>query len=201
LLFPLRGANSTPIDGVPLKRLLYWLNCQKTISDASKIVGDYDVKRSFFMRTSIVKIVALALVATVSFSSCATFFNNSESNITAASGNTSEVIVLENGSVVYQGPLPAIINVNGSNTYTVRYTDKEGNERTLSLQKKISGWFIADVLLIGGWIIDLITGNVMQYEKSYTLPISYQNSQQILLTDFIPEELVNDLQIRGNVYE
>jgi hypothetical protein len=153
------------------------------------------------MRTSIVKIVALALVATVSFSSCATFFNNSESNITAASGNTSEVIVLENGSVVYQGPLPAIINVNGSNTYTVRYTDKEGNERTLSLQKKISGWFIADVLLIGGWIIDLITGNVMQYEKSYTLPISYQNSQQILLTDFIPEELVNDLQIRGNVYE
>jgi hypothetical protein len=31
LLFPLRGANSTPIDGVPLKRLLYGLFWERKI--------------------------------------------------------------------------------------------------------------------------------------------------------------------------
>jgi hypothetical protein len=108
---------------------------------------------------------------------------------------------LENGSVVYQGSLPVAVTVNGSNSYTVQYKDKDGNERTLQLQKKISGWFIADVLLLGGWIIDLITGNVMVYEKTSILPISYGGSQQGLLADHIPPGLQNDLKIIGNIYK
>jgi hypothetical protein len=88
---------------------------------------------------------------------------------------------MENGSVIYQGLLPATINVNGRNNYTVQYKDKDGSSRTLQLEKKLSGWFIADVLLIGGWIIDLITGDVMEYSKATVLPISYKVGQQFLL--------------------
>jgi hypothetical protein len=128
-------------------------------------------------------------------------FNNKKTAVSTSSGDASEVTILENGSIVYQGTLPATVNVNGSNSYTVQYKDKDGNSRTLQLQKKVSGWFIVDVLLLGGWIIDLITGNVMVYEKTAVLPISYSSSQQGLLIDHIPHGLQNDLRIIGNIYK
>jgi len=142
----------------------------------------------------------LLVVMVVSFSGCATLFNNKSTTVSAASGGNSEVTILENGSVVYQGPLPATINVNGSNNYGVQYKDAEGNSRTIQLQKKLSGWFVADVLLIGGWIIDLITGDVMVYDKSATLPISYSGVQQGILTDYIPTILDGKLEVIGNIY-
>lgn len=133
--------------------------------------------------------------------SCATIFNNKQTTVSSSSKVASEVTILENGSVVYQGSLPATINVNGNNNYTVQYKDKDGNSRTLQLQKKISGWFIADVLLIGGWIIDLITGDVMEYSKATILPISYKVAQQFLLINVVPDGLRKDLKVIGNIYK
>lgn len=146
-------------------------------------------------------LVCTAFLLVMVLGSCATMFNNKQTTLAAASGATSEVTIMENGSVVYQGPLPASINVNGSNTYTVQYKDKDGNSRTLQLQKKVSGWFIADVFLIGGWIIDLITGDVMEYGKSTMLPIKYSDAQKFLLIDTLPYGLSNDIKIVGNVYK
>jgi len=141
------------------------------------------------------------IVVMLVLNSCATFLNNKQNTITSSSGSKSEVTILENGSVVYQGSLPATINVNGSNNYTVQYMDKNGNSRTLQLQKKLSGWFIADVLLIGGWIIDLITGDVMEYGKETILPISYRVGQQFLLIDFVPDGIRKDLRVIENIYK
>lgn len=146
-------------------------------------------------------LVSLVIMLVIILGSCATIFNNKQTTLAAASGATSEVTIMENGSVVYQGPLPATINVNGSNTYTVQYKDKDGNSRTVQLQKKLSGWFIADVFLIGGWIIDLITGDVMEYSKSTILPIKYSDTQEFILIDTLPYGLKNDMKIVGNIYK
>ncbi|MDR1325497.1 MAG: hypothetical protein LBK00_05625 [Treponema sp.] len=143
----------------------------------------------------------MVVVLALTLEGCATMFNNKQTTVTAATGSANEVAIMENGSVVYQGPLPAIINVNGSNTYTVQYKDKDENLRTFQLQKKMSGWFIADILLIGGWIIDIITGDVMVYEKAVMLPIKYSDTQQGLLIDYVPDGLQKDLRIIGNLYK
>ena len=156
------------------------------------------MKRTFLKSFILVCMSSLLVLV---FASCATMFNNKHTTLAAASGATSEVTIMENGSVVYQGPLPTTINVNGSNSYTIQYKDKEGNSRTLQLQKKLSGWFIADIFLIGGWIIDLITGDVMEYGKSTMLPINYSDTQQFLLIDTLPYGLSKDINIIGNVYK
>jgi hypothetical protein len=155
------------------------------------------MKRTIFKSLILLGLISLVLV----LGSCATIFNNKQTTVSSSSKVTSEVTILENGSVVYQGSLPATINVNGSNNYTVQYKDKDGNSRALQLQKKISGWFIADVLLIGGWIIDLITGDVMEYSKATILPISYKAAQQFLLINVVPDGLRKDLKVIGNIYK
>ena len=155
------------------------------------------------MKRKVLKVsVLLGLVSVVLvFGSCATIFNNKQNIVSASSGATSEVTIMQNGSVLYQGSLPATINVNGRETYTIQYKDKDGNSRTIQLQKKVRGWFIAEVLLIGGWIIDLITGDVMVYEKTTVLPIKYSETQQYLLIDAIPDGLQEDLRVVGNIYK
>ena len=155
------------------------------------------MKRTVFKSSVFMGMILLVLV----LGSCATMFNNKQTTVSTSSKTTSEVTIMENGSVIYQGLLPATINVNGRNNYTVQYKDKDGSSRTLQLEKKLSGWFIADVLLIGGWIIDLITGDVMEYSKATVLPISYKVGQQFLLVNSIPDGLQKDLKVVGNIYK
>lgn len=140
------------------------------------------------------------LVLVLLFAGCATLFNNKQTTVSASSGATDEVTILENGSVVYEGPLPAAIRVSGSKSYAVQYQDKDGNARTLQLQKRLSGWFVADVLLLGGWIIDLITGNVMVYDSMTLLPVSYSDTQTGLFVDHVPSGLQDNLRVIGNIY-
>ena len=142
----------------------------------------------------------LVLILVLSLNSCASILNNKQTLITTASGSNREVTILENGSVIYQGLLPTRISVNGSKTYTVQYKDDGGNLRTFQLQSSMSGWFIADLLLIGGWIIDIITGDVMVYDASTILPINLSRSQQGIITDYIPPELKQHVRIIGNIY-
>jgi hypothetical protein len=155
------------------------------------------MKQRVFKTAVLIGVISLVLV----LGSCATIFNNKQTTVSSSSKVTSEVTIMENGSVVYQGSLPATINVNGSNNYTVQYKGKDGSARTIQLQKKISGWFIADVLLVGGWIIDLITGDVMEYSKTTILPISYKLEQKFLLISSIPDGLQKDLKVVGNIYK
>jgi len=155
------------------------------------------MKRIVFKSFMILAIISLLFT----LGSCATLFNNKQTTVATSSGFKSEVTILENGSVIYHGTLPTTINVNGSNNYTVQYKDRDGNSRTLQIQKKLSGWFIADVLLIGGWIIDLITGDVMEYGKETILPISYRLGQQFLLIDAVPNSIRPDLKVVGNIYK
>jgi len=148
---------------------------------------------------SFISICLISLVLILG--SCATILNNKQTTVSSSSGVASEVTIMENGSVVYHGSLPATINVNGRNNYSVQYRDKDGSSRTIQIQKKISGWFIADILLIGGWVIDLITGDVMEYGKATILPISYRTGQQFLLIDIVPDSLRKDLKVIENIYK
>jgi hypothetical protein len=141
----------------------------------------------------------MACVFVLLFDSCATMFNK-QTTVSAVSGSNSDVTITENGSVVYQGPLPVTIDVNSSNDYVVQYTDKNGNSRILQLQKILSPWFFFD-LTYGGWIIDLITGDVMVYEETTMLPIKYSNTRQGMLVDYIPDGLRKDFRIIGNIYK
>jgi hypothetical protein len=139
------------------------------------------------------------------FDSCATLFNNKQNTVSAASGSKSEVTILENGSVVYQGPLPATIDVKSSfkdkYEYEVQYKDKDGNSQTLKLQKRMSGWFVADILLAVPGFVDMLTGNMMVYDKTTELPITYSGTQQVILVDYIPDGLREDFRIIGNIYQ
>jgi len=150
-----------------------------------------------FQSCVLIAMISLVLV----FGSCATMFNNKQTKVSASSGAKGEVTIMENGSVVYNGSLPATINVNGSNNYTVQYRDRDGNSRIIQLHKKLSGWFIADVLLIGGWVIDLITGDVMEYDRVMMLPIRYKAGQQFLIIDVVPDSLRKDLKVIENIYK
>jgi len=155
------------------------------------------MKHKVFQSSILLGLISLALI----LGSCATMFNNKQTTVSASSGTASEVTIMENGFVVYNGYLPATINVNGNNNYTVQYRDKDGNSRIIQLQKKLSGWFIADVLLIGGWVIDLITGDVMEYDKAVMLPISYRTGQQFLVIDVLPDSLRKDFKVIENIYK
>jgi hypothetical protein len=157
------------------------------------------MKRKSFFSIAGAAAVLLALVV-LALAGCGTLFNNKKTIVSAQSGAATEVTITENGAVVYQGTLPATISVNGDKTYVVQYKDQEGNDKTFQLQKKFSLWFLADILTGGGWIIDLITGDVMYYGRTAKLPIAYSEDHQIMFVDHIPDGLRDNLRIEGNIY-
>jgi hypothetical protein len=139
----------------------------------------------------------VSLLIAVSVGGCATMIRTKSVNVSAASGATNAVRVFENGMPIYEGNLPASFPVKARNTYTVLYTASDNQERVVSIDSKFNSWFIGSVFL--GFlpaIVDLVTGNIMRFEKSTVLPISY--SPVIILTDFVAEEA--PVEIIGNIY-
>ena len=126
---------------------------------------------------------------------CATMIHTKQANVVAASGTTSvPVKILANGMPVYEGNLPATFAVKSGTSYTVIYTTPEGGSRTITIAEKFNGWFIGSILLgLLPAVVDLATQNIMQIEKTTTLPISY--SPEIILGEYIPNH--SNLQIIG----
>jgi hypothetical protein len=139
----------------------------------------------------------VSLLIAVSVGGCATMIHPKSVNVSAASGATTAVRVLEDGAPIYVGNLPASFPVKAKKTYTVLYTASDNQERVIAIDSNFNGWFIGSVFLgLLPAVVDLVTGNIMRFEKSTVLPISY--SPFIILTDFVAEEA--PVEIIGNIY-
>jgi hypothetical protein len=129
------------------------------------------------------------------FIGCATMIHTNQANVVAASGASVPVKVMDNGMPIYEGTLPASFPVKSGHSYTVVYTTANGEARTIAIAEKFNGWFIGSIFLgLLPAIVDLATQNIMQVEKTTTIPISY--SPMIFLGENISN--VSNLQIVGN---
>jgi len=129
---------------------------------------------------------ALSVLLLAVFSGCATMFRTNAVEVVAASGAAAHVRVLENGILIYEGTLPATFPVQSGRTYTITYTDADGESRTVVLQQRFNGWTIGSIFL--GFfpvVIDLVTGSIMTFESTKVLPISF--SPMIMLGENISE--------------
>ena len=148
------------------------------------------------MKTTI-KMTALSLLILLLFPNCATMFRTNQATVSAASGANSNVQVMENGILIYNGTLPAQFSVKSGRTYTVEYKLDNGETRTVTIAEKFNVWFIGSIILaVVPVVVDLVTGSVMTIERSTILPISY--SQEILLGENIPYH--ENLKIIGNIF-
>ena len=81
--------------------------------------------------------VGMLVIFMLAFSGCATMIRTNEVAVSAASGASTNVRVLENGVPIFTGTLPARIPVRGGRTYTVHFTLENGEDRVLQLVKDL----------------------------------------------------------------
>ena len=150
--------------------------------------------------------LAMVLVLVFSLTGCATMIRTNEANIVAQSGATSRIRVMEEGRVIFEGPLPATVPLSyggsgfqttNNRTYTVEYT-AGGQTRTVEIEQKFNMWFIGSCLLAFlPIVVDLYTGSMYTYAETTTLPISYTDSSVIFFGENIPE--YDGLRVIGNI--
>jgi len=150
--------------------------------------------------------VSLVVTSLFCFGSCATMFRTNNANVVAASGTTSQVKVLQNDKVIFEGPLPVQIPMYHGGTfginrpiYTIQYTAADGQTKEVIIEQRFNGWVIGSALLLFPLIgIDALTGSMYTFKKITTLPISYSDSLVIFFVENIPES--EYLQLIGNIY-
>jgi hypothetical protein len=135
--------------------------------------------------------------------SCGTMFHARKVQLNSLSGAVANIKVVEDGVVIYDGQLPASVKVKGGNkNYTVFYTDKNGNETSMMMTKKFNGWFIANLLILPGFIVDFVTGHIYTLNKKVMVPVSYQEIEEFpfVFVEGIPAEHLEGLTVVGNIY-
>jgi hypothetical protein len=110
------------------------------------------------MRKSIILSISLLVIATLTFSSCATLFGK-KSHALAVGSDPAGAEVYVNGFKM--GTTPLELNLKADKSYTIEYR-KEGYQNvTRIVNTKVgAGWIVLDVL--GGLIpivVDAATGN------------------------------------------
>lgn len=105
----------------------------------------------------------IALLALLSFSSCATILQGSPDRIPVNSMPSGASVYL-NGVPV--GTTPLMLSINHSDDANIMIK-KEGYEPVMIEKGKVvQGWFIVDIIWWPGAVIDLITHNQGKYSES-----------------------------------
>jgi hypothetical protein len=147
----------------------------------------------------------IVLAAGMLYTGCGTIFHTRSVEVKSLSGAAANIKVVEDGIPIYDGPLPASVTVKGAKKdYTIFYTNKDGNETSMTMTKKFNGWFVADILMFPpiGFIVDLVTGDIYTLNKTVLIPISYQETDEIpfAFVEGILAEHLEDLTVIGNIY-
>jgi hypothetical protein len=148
----------------------------------------------------------IVLAAGMLYTGCGTMFHTRSVQVNSLSGAAaSSIKVVEDGTPIYEGPLPATVTVKGGKkNYTIFYTNKDGNQTSMPMPKGFNGWFVADLIMFPpiGFIVDLVTGHMYTLNKTVLVPISYQEIDDVpfAFVEGIPAEYLEGLTVIGNIY-
>lgn len=124
------------------------------------------------------KLTAIALSATVLFSSCASIVSKSSYPITINSNPTEAKISItdKKGIEIYTGNTPASLKLKagsgffGKARYQVKFEKVGFDSKTVPVEFKLDGWYFGNLLLgglIGMLIIDPATGAMYKLETEF----------------------------------
>lgn len=113
----------------------------------------------------------LAIVAALTFSSCATIFGGTRHTFVLNSnpGDAKLVITNKKGREVFNGNTPATVRLKSGAgyftpaEYTVKFTKPGHEELTVPIHFKLNGWYFGNILIggaIGMLIVDPLTGGM-----------------------------------------
>lgn len=123
------------------------------------------------------KLISLGLVV-ILLSSCASIVSKSSYplNINSNPAQADIVIKKSNGSIVYQGNTPAVVELKSGEkffkraSYTVTFTKEGYGTMVMPVEFKVDGWYWGN-FIFGGWlgffIIDPATGAMYKLKESY----------------------------------
>ena len=135
------------------------------------------------------------LLAIIIFSSCASILSTSNYpiRITADPSDATVKIVDLNGMEVYNGGVPATVNLASSakffkkQQYALTFTAPGFQSKTIPLQCKVDGWYWGNLLLggvIGMLIVDPATGAMYKFhQESVSTTLSPEGSMTFTMKD------------------
>ncbi|WP_143011497.1 hypothetical protein [Chitinophaga filiformis] len=138
----------------------------------------------------------LAIVAALTFSSCATIFGGTQHTFVVNSnpGDAKLVITNKKGKEVFNGNTPATVRLKSGAgyfspaQYTVKFTKAGYEEFTMPIHFKLNGWYFGNILIggaIGMLIVDPLTGGmwtVSNTEKRINKMLKPQGATEPSLT-------------------
>ena len=109
----------------------------------------------------------LALALTLPLSSCASIITGSSDSVEVRSSPTGAAFVTNTG---HRGTTPATITIPDDISLQVSYTMDGYKDVTITLPPRMSGWFLANLIIGGiiGIIIDLASGNWRVHDGEVT---------------------------------
>lgn len=149
------------------------------------------------------QVVAVVLVFILS--GCASIVSTSTYPVTFKSNPPGARLTItdENGNVIHQGSAPTTLTLKADNgffdmaEYTVVAVGEDGKEVRATLQAKLDGWYLGNIIfggLIGLLIVDPATGAMFRLEDEITVNVggfsmdSASPALQIVTVDQLTDE-------------
>jgi hypothetical protein len=163
-------------------------------------------------KTNLKGVAAMLLSITILSSSCATIFGHSSYPVVINSNPTGSSITItdKKGVTVYQGNTPATVKLKSSagyfskGQYQINFHTNGYDDRTVTLNSKLNGWYFGNILLgglIGMLIIDPASGamykindlaiNETLHQKNTTAQVSELN---IIDINSLPQSTIRNLE-------
>lgn len=129
------------------------------------------------------KAVAVAVLAAVLSTSCATIVsdNNYPVVVSSTPQQASYEIYNEDGNIVTNGITPNTVSLDSGagyfdgETYTIKIKKEGYEDKIYILKSKLDGWYIGNLLLggwLGGLIIDPLTGAMWKLPNQVQVPLN-----------------------------
>ena len=104
----------------------------------------------------------------MSMTSCATIFGGNESSrLTVEADKDLKVKVISDEGEIVTRTTPFTVNMDRSQTYTVRLMSDEYESNDIHIGRKLRGLAIANLVCLLCWVIDLATGNAYTHKQHH----------------------------------
>jgi hypothetical protein len=153
------------------------------------------------------KRISLLLSVCFFVTGCASIVSKSQYPVTIASNPDQAIITItdDHGKQIFKGKTPTTLTLKAGEayfhgcSYTINY-EKEGYEpQTATLQKRLDGWYIGNILfggLIGMLIVDPLTGAMWRLDSDVTVNLAEKTAKseggsdiQVVIVDDVPKYL------------
>jgi len=104
----------------------------------------------------------------LSMTSCATILGgNQSSRLTIEANSPLKVKVISDEGEIITRTTPFTVDMDRSQTYTVRLVSDQYESNDIHIGKKLRGLAIANLVCLLCWVIDLATGNAFTHKKHH----------------------------------